>query len=219
MTNVRVLLVVILLAAIVGGGFLLFRTLKKKKGEGSLFLLPNDDGTYRVEERDEKEAYKNGRKERMDATLDAPERPSGTHTPTQTVHVDPDPIYIRTDMNIYETIKEGLDANDPCPEGVSCRPVRFDMNSDLIWYLEKIHQDTKAVTIDYLKAIPEFDEKYGGMKLIRENPLTVGDGTHEVVIGKDLNLLDGYLATLFLYKKLGRPLPKPDTGADYRTFD
>ena len=129
------------------------------------------------------------------------------------------PMYIPKNMTLFEAqFERNLNPSDPCPQDISCRRVRPDKKDDMLWYVRKIYNDVKSVTLDYLNSLPGFQEMFGNLTIVHENPLTVLDGSFELVLD-DAPGLDPYIIKLFLFKKLGRSLPKPDPNADYRDPD
>ena len=216
----RVLLVVLLLTVFLGDGFLLFRMLRKKNEEGTLFLLLNDDGTYRVEEPGEKEAYQNGRKERMDVTP-MPAGPTPTTPPPQCWEPGEMHVPINTSLlTVWEKHLE-MDIENICPPGTPRRTVRDDSTQDQLWFMQKLHQDFSFVSVDDLRSSPIVSE-VGEFRIVRENPLTIrSESGQEQVIGRDgedweEDLKSIYPIILLVYKLAGRPLPKPDSNEDYR---
>ena len=205
MSGVRILLVVLLLVAFIGGGIFLYTTTQKKKEDGTLFLLPNDDGrTYRVEARDGKESFKHGRKERMGKDGTAEDAPA-------------DILYVPTEISLFQSqFDMGMKLYEECRPEIPCRKVKSDNREDMIWYLQRVHQDVNAVSLDYMMDIPEVANELKSLTLESENPLTIGLGNGDTfVLSPDDSMVEQYLIVLFLYKRLGRPLPKPDPSVDY----
>lgn len=161
--------------------------MKKEDDEPEdLRLLPNGDGTYRVENMSIIEPYQ-GNSE--------PKFPEVVHVPTQISIFD-------ADLN-----------RDTCPDDIPCRSVRRDNKDDMLWYLTKVYQDVNAKSVDFFN---DLMKGLATLDLLSENPLSyTTDGQNEIIVGQAGDLAMQYMQILLLYKKLGRSLPKPDPTVDY----
>lgn len=202
MANARVLLIVSTI--FICGGFFLY-TRKKQHVDSTLFLFPNGDGTYRVEEKNNIEPYQ-----------DDSEINQGSRQPRVMIQ------YVPTNMSTIEAFFDrGLDPNKPCPAGVPCRTVRSDNKVDMLWWLQMVHRDIDAVSWESILNLPNHGQDLSLLELLSENPLTYTiDGENKLIVGQsEASLAQEYILILLLYKKLGRPLPKPDPTIDYTYYN
>lgn len=148
-----------------------------------------------------------------------PAGPPPTPPPPPTWDEDddsPETLDVPTERNVFEAMTEAW--NFSCEGGESCRTVSRKDKTDMLWFVQKLHEDMDAISKDDLNRIfPHFLDE---VVLVSEDPLTLRyrDEEEDHVLGtheEDTPYLV-YLITLFVYKlKLDLPLPEPDPDGDY----
>lgn len=216
--NGVVLLVLILLALTTVVGFALFatvewggievlgiQTIRLVTRRDGTYLVPNGDGTYRVErDGDEKESFRKGRgrKERMTTNV----------TQSQT-------IYVPEKASALVAFAEDDDVPfRECYEAEDCRPLLLTRNKDVIWWMNKAYQDINSESKEELHKRFEGKDRFKQTKLVQENPLTLEiDGVENVLGTSEFPLYYGYVLALLAYKWDDRPLPQVREDEDYAT--
>lgn len=217
--NGFVLLVLILLALTTVAGFALFatvewggneifdiQTFRFKSCTDGIYLLPNGDGTYRIERNEEKETFftrRRSRKERMTTT-----------TQSRT-------IYVPEDASVLDAFLQKIDASfEDCHDVDDCRSLLVTRNDDMIWFMKKAYHDIASEHVDDIRDRLKDMEALQPLHVVIDNPLTlhVGGDENMKVGTPELPLYHGYILTLLAYKLDDRPLPQVVDGEDYVTI-
>lgn len=209
-----IVIVLLVLIGIAIGAIFYFRSTEKSTNDGWL-ILPNRDGTYRIT-RDEtkKTSYPNSKPQKESFDENSEEIPRYA--------------YIRTDQSIIQQMMDGQSLYDQANcEHDSCRRIDMANANDMLFYMNKFHEDFDAVPLQELKEHPAFAVAMGLVDVQKHDPLTLRfaddsesneNGYVDIVVGSEtgqMNLATGYQLTLISLKRDGKPLPKPDPSQVY----
>lgn len=223
--NGFVLLVLILLALTTVAGFALFaavewggheifgmQTIRLITRKDGVYLIPNGDGTYRVERNEEKETFFTSGRHRKEGMTTGVTATTAT-TENQTIYVPEKGSALDAFLN------DGMD--NPfrtCQDTTDCRSLLRTRNDDMIWFMKKVYRDVASEQIENIRKRFEGTNLLDELKVVSENPLTLEMGETKIVVGSvGFPLYYGYVLALLAYRMDDRSLPQVLENEDYVT--